>query len=34
VHARHVQEIGHVFGVVDFVKERLLIGVYIHRGYE
>ena len=34
VHARHLQEIGHVFGVLDLVKERLLIGFYIHRGYE
>src|ERR1700730_18016778 len=30
MHARHVQEIGHMFGVVDLVKERLLIGIYIH----
>src|SRR6476619_6710179 len=31
MHARHLQEIGHMFGVVDVVKERLLIGIYIHR---
>ena len=34
VHARHLQEIGDVFGVVDLVKDRLLIGVHIHRGDE
>jgi hypothetical protein len=34
VHARYLQEIGDVFGVVYLVKERLLIGVHIHGGDE
>jgi len=32
VNAWHFQETGDVFGVVDLVKEHLLIGVHIHRG--
>src|SRR5262249_53126684 len=31
-HAGHLEEVGHVLGVVDLVEERLLGGVDIHGG--
>src|SRR5665811_1431429 len=34
VHARHLQEIGHVLSVVDLIKECLLCRVHIHAGDE